>query len=61
MVSIEISHTRLHMNRIKVKLENNGKCINIYYCMTVRAVQGNIQFEGGSIGLTALSDPKGMQ
>ena len=36
------------------------------YCMTGRAIQGNIQFEGGSIGPTAgrdniLSDPKGMQ
>ena len=27
--------------------------INIYYCMTGRAIQGNIQFEGGSIGPTA--------
>ena len=49
--------------------------INIYYCMTGRAIQGNIQFEGGSIGppqggtihnprteySPVLSDPKGMQ
>ena len=30
--------------------------INIYYCMTGRAIQGNIQFEGGSIGPTAGRD-----
>ena len=30
-------------------------CIHIYYCMTGRAIQGNIQFEGGSI----LARPQG--
>ena len=30
--------------------------INIYYCMTGRAIQGNIQFECGSIGPTAGRD-----
>ena len=25
----------------------------LFYCMTGRAIQGNIQFEGGSIGPTA--------
>ena len=29
--------------------------INIYYCTTGRAIQGNIQFKGGSIGPTAYS------
>ena len=30
--------------------------INIYYCMTGRAIWGNIQFEAGSIGPSAARD-----
>ena len=30
--------------------------INIYYCMTGRAIRGNIQFEAGSIGPSAARD-----
>ena len=29
------------------------RCTHADYCMTGRAIQGNIQFEGGSIGTTA--------
>ena len=29
---------------------------NIYYCMTGRAIWGNIQLEGGSIGPSAARD-----
>ena len=30
--------------------------IHIYYCMTGRAIWGNIQFEAGSIGPSAARD-----
>ena len=32
--------------------QNNNYAINIYYCMSRRAIWGNIQLEGGSIGPT---------
>ena len=52
-----INQTPMLISKSAITTYCTLKCaLNIYYCMTGRAIWGNIQFEGGSIGPTAGRD-----